>query len=43
MMPFVFESGLKAVENTGILFPMLRQLKLEEQAKLHKSLTATLK
>jgi phytoene dehydrogenase-like protein len=37
---FFFDSGLKAVENAGMLLPMLRQLKLEKAVNLHKSRTA---
>ena len=37
---FVFDSGLKAIENAGMLLPMLRQLKLEKSVKLTKSKTA---
>lgn len=37
---FVFDSGLKAVENAGMLLPMLRQLKLDKQINLQKSPSA---
>ena len=34
---FVFDVGLKAVENAGMLLPMLHQLKLDQKINLHKS------
>jgi phytoene dehydrogenase-like protein len=37
---FKFDTGLKAVENAGMLIPMLRQLKLDNKVKLMKSQTA---
>jgi phytoene dehydrogenase-like protein len=37
---FKFDTGLKAVENAGMLLPMLKQLKLENKVKLMKSRTA---
>jgi phytoene dehydrogenase-like protein len=37
---FVFDAGLKAVENAGMLLPMLYQLKLDEKVNLHKSASA---
>jgi phytoene dehydrogenase-like protein len=37
---FFFDTGLKAVENAGMLLPMLQQLKLEKKANLHKSISA---
>jgi phytoene dehydrogenase-like protein len=37
---FYFDAGLKAVENAGILLPMLHQLKLDKKVNLHKSISA---
>jgi phytoene dehydrogenase-like protein len=37
---FVFDAGLKAVENAGMLLPMLYQLKLENKVNLLKSHSA---
>lgn len=37
---FKFDAGLKAVENAGILIPMLKQLGLEKSVNLEKSNTA---
>jgi phytoene dehydrogenase-like protein len=37
---FCFDTGLKAVENAGMLLPMLQQLKLDKKVNLHKSITA---
>jgi phytoene dehydrogenase-like protein len=37
---FVFDAGLKAVENAGMLLPMLHQLKLDKKVNLHKSASA---
>jgi phytoene dehydrogenase-like protein len=37
---FKFDTGLKAVENAGMLIPMLKQLKLNIRVKLIKSQTA---
>jgi phytoene dehydrogenase-like protein len=37
---FVFDAGLKAVENAGMLLPMLLQLKLDKKVNLHKSASA---
>ena len=37
---FVFDAGLKAVENAGMLLPMLHQLKLDKKVNLHKSTSA---
>jgi phytoene dehydrogenase-like protein len=37
---FKFDTGLKAVENAGMLIPMLKQLKLDIRVKLIKSQTA---
>jgi phytoene dehydrogenase-like protein len=36
---YVFDAGLKAVENAGMLLPMLRQLKLESKVNLSESLS----
>ena len=37
---FTFDTGLKAVENAGMLLPMLRQLKLADKVKLRKCTSA---
>ncbi len=37
---FTFDAGLKAVEDSGMLLPMLRQLDLESKVKLHKITSA---
>jgi phytoene dehydrogenase-like protein len=37
---FFFDAGLKAVENAGMLLPMLQQLKLDKKVNLHKSISA---
>jgi phytoene dehydrogenase-like protein len=37
---FTFDAGLKAVENAGMLLPMLRQLNLEAKVNLHKCTSA---
>jgi phytoene dehydrogenase-like protein len=37
---FKFDSGLKAIENAGMLLPMLKQLKLDNKVKFLKSQTA---
>ena len=37
---FMFDAGLKAVENAGMLIPMLKQLNIEKSVNLHKSKTA---
>jgi phytoene dehydrogenase-like protein len=37
---FFFDAGLKAVENSGMLIPMLQQLELSQKINLHKSTSA---
>jgi len=37
---FFFDAGLKAVENAGMLLPMLQQLKLHNEVNLHKCISA---
>jgi phytoene dehydrogenase-like protein len=37
---FTFDTGLKAVEDSGMLLPMLRQLDLESKVNLHKITSA---
>ncbi len=37
---FIFDAGLKAVENSGMLLPMLQQLNLDKKVNLHKSTCA---
>jgi len=37
---FYFDAGIKAVENAGMLLPMLQQLKLDNKVNLHKCVSA---